>query len=95
MENWRKITQDETISDIVQHCHIEFCEEQIPVQIHCKKNNFSKKEDFIVDSEIQKLLKMKVIKEVEHDPDEYISPIFLVGKKNGEYRMILNLKEIK
>ena len=45
MEKWRKITQDETILDTVQHCHIEFCEVQIPVQIHCKKNNFSKEED--------------------------------------------------
>ena len=94
MENWRKITQDETILDLVQHCHIEFCEEQSPVQIHCKKNNFSKEEDFIVDSEIQELLKMNDIKEVDHDPYEYISPIFLVGKKNCEYRMILNLKEL-
>ena len=37
---------------------------------------------------------MKVIKEVEHTPGEYISPIFIVPKKNGEYRMILNLKQL-
>lgn len=24
IENWRKITSDENILDIVQHCHIEF-----------------------------------------------------------------------
>ena len=37
---------------------------------------------------------MKVIKVVQHHPNEFISPIFLVKKKNGEYRMILNLKEL-
>lgn len=24
IENWRKITSDEKLLDIVQHCHIEF-----------------------------------------------------------------------
>ena len=37
---------------------------------------------------------MKVIKEVQHHPNEFISPIFLLKKKNGEYRMMLNLKEL-
>ena len=37
---------------------------------------------------------MKVIIEVEHESDEFISPIFVVPKKNGEYRMILNLKKL-
>ncbi|MEW8548535.1 MAG: reverse transcriptase domain-containing protein [Candidatus Thiodiazotropha sp.] len=65
-----------------------------PVQSQCYFNNFSFKESLIVDQEIEKLLDMKVIKEVEHHPNEFISPIFLVPKKNGEYRMILNLKEL-
>lgn len=38
---------------------------------------------------------MKVIKVVNHHPNEFISPIFLVPKKTpGEYRMILNLKKL-
>ena len=37
---------------------------------------------------------MGVLKEVEHHPDEFLSPIFLVPKKDGEYRMILNLKTL-
>ena len=39
-------------------------------------------------------LDMGVIKVVDHHPNEFISPIFVVPKKNGEYRMILNLKEL-
>ena len=90
VENWRKIN----VLDIVKHCHIEFCNEEVPVRNHCKKSVFNRHEDAIVDSEIQKLLEMQVIKEVQHTSDEYISPIFLVAKKNGEYRMILNLKDL-
>ena len=37
---------------------------------------------------------MKVISEVDHHPNEFISPVFIVPKKDGEFRMILNLKEL-
>jgi hypothetical protein len=40
------------------------------------------------------LLKMGVIEEVEHSDVQYLSPIFTVPKKDGEYRMILNLKDL-
>ena len=96
-DDWKKITNDQNdqnILDIVQHCHIEFIEREHPVRSQCYMNNFSYKEDWIIDQEIENLLEMKVIKEVEHHPNEFISPIFLVPKKNGEYRLILNLKEL-
>ena len=51
-------------------------------------------ESQVIDSEIQKLLNIGVIKEVEHHPEEFISPIFVIPKKDGEDRMILNLKEL-
>ena len=35
---------------------------------------------------------MGVLKEVKQDADQFLSPIFVRPKKNGEYRMILNLK---
>ena len=35
---------------------------------------------------------MEVLIEVEHCSDEFLSPIFVVPKKNDEYGMILNLK---
>ena len=35
-----------------------------------------------------------VLEEVEHTKGEYLAPIFIVPKKDGEYRMILNLKEL-
>ena len=65
-----------------------------PVRHYARSSVFTAEEDIIIDKEIKKLIKMKVIKEVEHHPEEFLSPIFIVPKKNGEYRMILNLKEL-
>lgn len=95
MENWREITSDPQILDIVQHCHIEFADEFDETEISdmsCGK--FSETESLVIQNEISKLLLMKVITEVEHVDGEVISPIFIVPKKNGEYRMIHNLKKL-
>ena len=40
------------------------------------------------------MLKLKVIYETVYHPDQFISPIFTRPKKDGEFRMILNLKEL-
>ena len=92
VENWRKITSDDNILDIVRHLHIEFIQGSNPVNHRCFRNHFNEEEAKIVHLEIQKMIEMKIIIEVQHHPDEFISPIFLIRKKNGEYRMILNLK---
>lgn len=47
-----------------------------------------------MDAEIQKMLAEKVIECVEKDSNQFYSPIFLRAKKNGEFRMILNLKKL-
>ena len=94
IENWRKITSDPVILDIVQHCHIEFSPGCDPERSFCFRQNFAANESEIIDNEIQKLLELKVLEEVEHTEGEYLSPIFIVPKKDGEYRMILNLKEL-
>ena len=94
VENWRKITSDDNILDIVQHCHIEFMQDEDPSNSYCFRSRFSEKENKIISKEIEKLLQMEVIEEVEHHPDEYISPIFIIPKRDGEYRMILNLKDL-
>ena len=35
---------------------------------------------------------MGLLKEVEHHPDEFLSPIFLVPKKDGEYRIVFKFE---
>jgi len=94
VENWRKITSDESILDMVEHFHIKFIDNVNPVKTFCQANRFSSNESDQIDHEIQELLSMKVITQVEHDPNEFISPIFTVPKKDGTCRLILNLKDL-
>lgn len=44
--------------------------------------------------EIGKLLKLKVIKETHRQDGQIISPVFLREKKDGGYRMVINLKKL-
>ena len=55
---------------------------------------FFQKEEKILNEEIEKLLKKRVIKESTHETGKFISPIFLVPKSPDSYRLILNLKKI-
>ena len=92
-ENWKKITSDESVLDIVQHCHIQLKQGANPINTVIPRSYFNANEEQIIETEIQKLLEMKVLIEVKHSSEEFLSPIFLVPKKGGEYRMILNLKD--
>ena len=48
----------------------------------------------IIDAEIVKLSRKRVISKCEHSPDLYLSPVFTRPKKDGMNRMILNLKGV-
>ena len=49
---------------------------------------------FLVDQEINKLLHKGVIEQACLDSGKFISTIFLRPKKDGTYRVILNLKKL-
>lgn len=88
---WKEITSDARILDMVQHCHIEFVEnpqQNYPVN----PIRFNSQEIEIIDNEIQKLLQKGVLEKAEPSEHQFISNIFLRKKRNGSYRMILNLK---
>ena len=55
---------------------------------------FCNSEQQAVNGIIQEFLEKGVIKESEHENGEVISQIFLRPKKNGKYRLILNLKQL-
>ena len=59
-------------------------------QNHC----FSKEQNAAIQEEVETLLMKGVIKFAEHSSNERISPIFVVPKKDGKWRMILNLKDL-
>ena len=91
---WLNITSDYFILDSVTQYKIKFAagfpqQESVPREI-C----FSLQEQQIIQDEIDKLLKKGVIKETTHCEGEYTCTIFIRPKKDGTYRLILNLKNL-
>ena len=58
-----------------------------------KTQRFNITEENIITAEILKLCNKGVLEETTHCIGEFISPIFTRRKKDGTYRLILNLKE--
>lgn len=85
---WQELTSNPEVLDSVHGLHIDFSTE--PNQTYPCQTTLSAE----VDKEIAKLLTKGVIQKSHHEPEEYISPIFLKQKKDGSYRMILNLKRL-
>ena len=93
LDTWENITTDLEILTSVSGEMIPFTstpvQNTIPFQPEWKglKNQF-------IDSEILSLLTEGVITQSTHEPGEFISPIFLREKRDGSFRMILNLKTL-
>ena len=75
----------------VQGIKLEF--EESPLQGECSGFEITKNQPTIQD-EVNKLLEKGFVVECEHEPVEYISPIFLREKTDGNQRLILNLKHL-
>ena len=81
--------------DIIEHCHIEFVDGVDPIQHKANfQVNFNAVETEIINKEIDSLLENGAIVQVSYQPYMCLSPIFVRPKKNGEYRVILNLKKL-
>lgn len=94
IQEWEKLTSDPYILNIVHQCELEFKDNILPVQNSksIRNTKVNSKQELVIEAELQKLLKMNAIEETQSEDGEFISPIFVTTKKNGEYRMILNLK---
>lgn len=94
VENWKNLTSDCQILDMVQNCHIELENDKNIFDKSCNYQcRFNESESILIEKEIQKLIDIKAIIETKEEEGQFLSPIFLRLKKNGEYRMILNLKK--
>ena len=89
---WSRLTSDKEILSTVSGMAIEFdsppCQHYLP---HSVRSDFDAQ---VIDLEIAKLLSKRVIEPTGHSHGEIISDIFLRNKKDGSYRMILNLKKL-
>lgn len=90
---WETITSDKYILQAVKGYKIEFIDNVGPRQTHLLREiGLNAQECDIVVQEIDKLLNKGVVIESQHENGEFISNIFLRRKKDGNYRMILNLR---
>ena len=89
LDVWRKITSDPWVLETVSGYHLEF--DNLPVQsVLPRPPPFSEREKQLIDEEITKLLTKGAIRKVSSCPHEFISNIFLVPKKTGDLRPVIN-----
>lgn len=91
VHNWEQISSDNTVLSWVKGVHIDFDPDLEQVFIP-QQRFFGADGDLFVDNKVQELLQKGVIEHTGHESGEVISTIFLVEKKDGGYRLILNLK---
>jgi len=92
---WQTITFDYStcILSSIKGVKIEFVDYPKQTMIP-REYNFDATEFVIIDKQIEKFLQTGVIETTTHCEGEYISKIFIRPKKDGSYRLILNLKNL-
>ena len=91
---WLKITKNLWVLDTVKNGY------QIEFNVFPQGSSFMNEIQFckqkteIVSTEIDKLLMKGAIKEVDSVEDQFISNLFLVPKKDGSFRPVINLKKL-
>ena len=73
--------------------NIDFSPTEIPSQEFVSQMCFPQEQINAVDTEVQHLL-LKGVVPCSHSAGEYVSPIFVVPKKDKKFAMILNLKNL-
>ena len=90
---WKSITNDPWIIDVVKGLKIPFI--QTPCQfVEPRPYRLSDVECAAASLEIQKLIELDVLEYAQDSVDQIISNIFLRDKKDGSYRMILDLTDL-
>ena len=81
---------------MVSGCHIDFDVDSDSdiIQNQYRSTHVNQAQTGTLQKEIEKLVEKGVIEECHHCEGEWISTVFLRSKKNGEFRMILNLSEL-
>ena len=89
--NWQKLTLNQDILSVVKGYKIPF----IKIPFQRKIPNFTKmnkKQIALVDLELKEMLKKGAIMRTQPAQGEFLSILFLMGKKDGGYRPVINLK---
>jgi hypothetical protein len=93
--NWDKICSDQWILHAIRGYHIEWLRHPYQRgQPHCPR--FSREETESLELEIAQMLEKQAISQVDAHSERqgFLSSIFLVPKKDGGHRPIINLKKL-
>ena len=91
--NWCQLSSDKWLLDIIKGYRIEF--DEYPLQFSIPNQLlFNSEETEIINAEIEKFLNKQIIVPVSDTEGQYISNIFIRPKKDGNFRVILNLKQL-
>ena len=93
LNRWKEITDNETVLDWVRGYKIEFSDN--PVQIKAPRViKFSDIESKFVEEKVAEFIDKGIVEQSSHCFGEYISNIFLRPKRDGGFRLILNLSQL-
>ena len=93
IENWRSLTSDQGILEAVTGYKLDLI--GTPKQSHIPLSKANIRETKLMNQEIQKLLDKGAIQQFsETSLRGYYSRIFLVPKKGGQYRTVINLRPL-
>ena len=92
VDNWKLITSDQEILSMIQGLHTEF--QSIPFQKEAPLECAKQSEMDVISTETEKLLQEGVIVATGYEKGDFISPIFIRTKKDGSFRLILNLQRL-
>ena len=94
LEAWEILTKDPEILEIVKRFKILFLrnptQERVPQMPHMGQEQAD-----LIQVEIENMLKKEAIQQTEHQAGEFLSSIFLVGKRDGGNWPVVNLRYLK
>ena len=91
--NWEVISQDQWVLDSIQNFRIPFRER--PIQGKAPNPlSYTQTELTLLEEEIQNLLEKKAIEKIAWGQQQFVSNMFLVAKKDGGQRPVINLKPL-
>lgn len=90
---WEKLTKDHDVLSIVKGYQIPF--QTIPIQTKPVTNiQVHKDQKVLIEKEITEMLRKGAIRMYQNQPGQFLSALFLVGKKDGGHRPVINLKSL-
>ena len=93
LDNWKLLTQDSQVLQSVAGFHIPFVEAPVQsMEPPCYQQGGQ--EDTLIEEEIQSMLDKGAISMVQPVDRQFVSPLFLVPKKDGSQRPVINLKKL-